>query len=181
MGIDREAGVLAREPLLLRGQAELLADAVEQVRGVAAIDDRELRIELQMRRVVAQQAIADRVERAGPLQALRDDLALAAEHVAQGLAHDVHGTAAHLERCAAREGQQQDALRIDAVEREVRHAMRERRRLAGSRAGDDEQRAGAHTLLGQRLAERSRATLSGIQAFEMRAYGRHAANYTQNV
>jgi hypothetical protein len=128
-----------------------------------------------------QQAIADRVERAGPRQPLCDRLALAAEHVPQRLAHDLHRAPAHLERGAARERQQKDALRVDAMQREVRDAMRERGRLAGARTRDDEQRTRAHALLGQRIAERSGAPLRGVQTFEVFGHGRHAANYTQNV
>ena len=53
---------------------------------------------------------------------------------------------AHLGRGAAREGQQQDAARIGAVDDQMRDPMRQRIGLARAGAGDDQQRAG----LGQR-------------------------------
>jgi hypothetical protein len=95
---------------------------------------------------VPQQAVADRVESARPGEALRNLRCLAAQLVVEGLAHDLVGAAFHLQRCTAREGEHEDARRIDAAHRQVRDAMRQRIGLAGARAGDDQQRAGAKAL-----------------------------------
>ena len=69
VGIDREARVLAREALLFLREAELLAQEVQQIRGVAAVEHGERRLQPDDLRVLAQQPVADRVERAGPEQA----------------------------------------------------------------------------------------------------------------
>ena len=59
---------------------------------------------------------------------------------AQHLRGDALDTALHLGRRAAREGQQQDAPRIDAADDEMRDPMRQGVGLAGAGAGDDQQR-----------------------------------------
>ena len=61
--------------------------------------------------------------------------------VIERLARDLVRAAAHLGGGAAREGQHQDARRVDAVDHQVRDPVRERIGLAGARAGDDQQRA----------------------------------------
>ena len=53
----------------------------------------------------------------------------------------------HLLGRAPRERQHQDARRIDAVQHEMRGAMRQRVGLAGAGAGQDQQRAGADALV----------------------------------
>jgi hypothetical protein len=63
-------------------------------------------------------------------------------HVRENLADDSPGAPRHLERGAAREGQQQDPLRARALQHEMRHAMRKRIGLAGPRSRDDKQRSG---------------------------------------
>ena len=73
--IDREARVLAREALVLRGEPELLAREIEQIRGVAAVHHAECRLEPDLRGVAAQQPVGDRMERPGPRQP-RDGRAL---------------------------------------------------------------------------------------------------------
>ena len=60
----------------------------------------------------------------------------------------------HLRRRAPREREQQDALRIGAVQRQMRDAMRQRVGLAGAGAGDDQQRPLAARI-------RPRAVLDG--------------------
>ena len=57
--VDRKAGVLARKTLLGGRKSELLAQRVHEVRGIRAVDHAEVRIKLQVRGVVAQQAVAD--------------------------------------------------------------------------------------------------------------------------
>ena len=53
---------------------------------------------------------------------------------------DALGAALHLGGGAAREGQQQDAVRVGAVHHQMRDAMRQRVGLARARARDDQQR-----------------------------------------
>ena len=67
---------------------------------------------------------------------------LGAEH----LARDALDPARHLGRRAAREGHQQDAARIGAVDDQMRDAVRQRVGLAGAGAGDDQQRPGTWLL-----------------------------------
>ena len=104
---------------------------VEQVGGVAAIEHGERRIERERRRVQPQDAIADRVERAGPRQIEPREPLCAPGHLLRG---------------AARERQQQDPPRIGPVGDELRDAMCERCRLAGAGAGDDQERRVAAIL-----------------------------------
>ena len=71
--------------------------------------------------------------------------------------------AQHLLGGAAREGQQQNALGRDALEQQMRDAMRERVGLAGARARDDEQRPGRKAGTARRAVGGS-LVLGGIQA-----------------
>ena len=130
---------------------------------------RECRIEADVLGVVAQQAVADRMERARPGEPLRNRRRLAAaELVVEGLAHDFVGATLHLDGRAAREGEHEDARRIDAAHRQVRHAMRERVGLAGARAGDDQQRARTETLpAGKWLTVGHRFALRSVQTSEL--------------
>ena len=66
MRVDGEAGVLAREALLDFREAELVAQHVHQIGGVAAVEHAEADVEPDGRGVPANQPIRDRVERAGP-------------------------------------------------------------------------------------------------------------------
>jgi hypothetical protein len=89
--------------------------------------------------------------------------------------------AAHLERGTAREGQHEDARRVDAVDNQVRHAMGERVGFAGSGAGDDQQRTGAIPFLGQRLAMSHGLALRCVELVEVRrgrGHERTNVNYT---
>ena len=127
--------------------------------------------------VVAQQAVADGMERAGPGEPLRDRGCLAAELVVEGFAHDLVGAALHLDGGAPRERQHEDARRVDAAHGKVRHAMRERVGLAGARAGDDQQRTCAKTLpTGKRLTVGHRLALRSVQTSELFGRGHQYNN-----
>ncbi len=181
MRIDGEAGVASREAPLLGVEAQLLADNVHQIRAVAPVDHRELRIELQMRRVMPQEPVCHGVKSAGPGQPLRQHLAESAQRFIHGLLDDVAGTAAHFLRSAPAEGQHQDARRIHAIHREVGDAVREGIGLAGSGAGDDQQWPGSDTLL--LLAdfpEGHRFALGGIQSGHVRGC-RHAVRTISDI
>ena len=118
------------------------ANEVHQVGGVLAVEDRECRIHAAALRVLAQQSRADAVEGPGPRQRrMRDARPPFAEP-----RHDAFHAPGHLDRRAARKRQQEDRARIDAIGHQAGHAMRERVGLAGSRAGDDQQRAAVRAV-----------------------------------
>ena len=85
--------------------------------------------------VFAQQPRADAVEGAGPGQRVGHDAGVVAQH----LARDALDPPRHLGGGAAREGHQQDAARIGAVDDQMRDAVRQRVGLAGAGAGDHQQ------------------------------------------
>ena len=60
--------------------------------------------------------------------------------VAHDLASDPFDAAGHLGRGPTRKRHQQDTARVGTIEDEVGDAVRQRVRLSGARAGDDEQR-----------------------------------------
>jgi hypothetical protein len=91
---------------------------------------------------VAQQPIADGMEGAGPLQALQQRLPHPADGFIECLLDDVVGAPAHFRGGTAREGQHQDACRIDAVDREVCDSVCERVGLAGACTRHDQERPG---------------------------------------
>jgi len=130
MRVDGEAGVLAREALLGLGQAALVAHHVHEIRRIAAVEHAEALRKAEPLTVESYQPVGHRVEGARPRQAyfllhLRDDAARAPRH---------------LERRAAREGEEQQPLGRAALQDQVRDAVRERVGLAGARTGDDQQR-----------------------------------------
>ena len=68
MRVDGEARVLAREALFGFREAELVAQHVHQVGGVAAVENAEARVEADRGGVSPNQPIGDRVKGAGPGQ-----------------------------------------------------------------------------------------------------------------
>ncbi len=176
--IDAEADILAREALVELRETELLADRIDEVGGVATIEDREVRVEVQVPGVVAQQPRADRMEGAGPLHALQHRLADAGDRLVQRLLDDVARAAAHLERGTARERQHQDPARIDAVDHEVCHPRGQRAGLAGAGSGDDQQRPAAKTLGQHRLAVGHGAALGAVQRLQVCGRRGHRQDYT---
>ena len=101
--VDRRERLLAREPPLARGEAELLAQQVHHVGAVALVEHREAGGQAERAAVEAEQPVGDRVERAAPDAA---GVAMAALAL---------GALEHLAGGAPAEGQQQDALRADAA------------------------------------------------------------------
>ena len=73
----------------------------------------------------------------------------------------------HLVGGPSRKGQQQDALRVRALADQVSDAMRQRHGLAGTGAGDNEQRVAAPK------AECGRSALRVVQLFEVRLRDSH--------
>ena len=69
-----------------------------------------------------------------------DQISPALAFVPDRAVEDALGAPLHLGGGAAREGQQQDAVRIGAVHHQMRDPMRQRVGLARARARDDQQR-----------------------------------------
>jgi hypothetical protein len=110
--VDRQAGALARKAVHRGRQAQLVPHQPHQVFGVAPVVDGEVFVQADLRGVFAQQPRANAVEGAGPWQRGRYRRGQA-QHLRQHLAR----AAPHFLRGTAREGQQQQALRIDAPPR----------------------------------------------------------------
>jgi hypothetical protein len=151
-----------------------VAHDVHEVRGVAAVEHAEPRVEPEARCVLADQPVADRVERARPRQSqvlghARRCLRLCGER----LGHHPLRAARHLERGAPREREQQHALRRHAGEQQVRDAVGERAGLARARAGNHEQRARLHAAAVAPLAVRDGGGLGGVQRGESSRGGGH--------
>ena len=137
--VDRRDGAGLREARASAREAEVGADEAEQVGRVALIEHGERRPEPDGRTEAAEQPVGDRVERAAPHATCRPTIAARRD------------PSQHLLRGAAAEGEQQDALGCYALVEQVHDAGCERLGLAGSRAGDDEQRSAA-VLDGRALA-----------------------------
>ena len=119
-------------------RSKIVADQIHQVCRILAVMNGEGRIQPDFEGVVAQEPGADRMERAGPCQAFRQDRRVGA-HDFRGDALDAPG---HFRRRSARKGHQQDTARVGAIDNQMRDAMRQRVGLAGSSPGDDQQRSG---------------------------------------
>ena len=161
VGIDREAGRLLRKAALRRGEAQVVAHQVHQVRGVAAIEDRESRIQADALRVQPQQLRADRVEGSRPLDRSRGNARAPGERAsAQAL-----DPPRHLQRHAPREREQQDAPGMRAVQDQVGDAVRKGLGLARAGARDHEQRRRRRRA---RNAEGRRGGLRRVQPVQVR-------------
>ena len=119
-----------------------MADQIHQVCRILAVMNGEGRIQPDFEGVVAQEPGADRMERAGPCQAFRQDRGVVA-HDFGGDALDAPG---HFRSRSARKGHQQDTARVGAIDNQMRDAMRQRVGLAGSSPGDDQEWSGDLTL-----------------------------------
>src|SRR5690606_6569099 len=168
MGINGQAGVLARKALVRVGQPELLPGHVEQIGSVAAVEHGESRVETHDVRILAQEAIADRMKSARPQPTYPCFRECPGAARAQRLNRNTLGSSQHFLRCAPREREQQNPFRCDTVDEQVRDAMCERVGLAGTSTGDDEQGSGAPSgRMG--CAERSRSVLLGIEMLVWRS------------
>ena len=137
-----------------------MPDQVHQVGGIFAVVDREGGIEPDLLGIFAQQPRADAVEGAGPGQRVGHDAGIVAQH----LARDPLDPLRHLGRRAARKRHQQDAARVGAVDDQMGDPMGEGVGLAGTGAGDHQQR-GDRPLA--RRAMLDGAPLLRIEAFEI--------------
>ena len=162
MRIDRKAGVLSREPSLLRREAAFVAKQVDEVGGIAAIHHAEIRRDAERQRVFTQQSVRDGMEGAGPGQAHGCRPALV-----QCFADDALCATCHLKRGPARECQQQDARRVHALDHELRDTMRQCVRLSGPRARNDEQRLRREWPPVKALAEAGRLALGFVEPLQV--------------
>ena len=143
--VDRRERVLAREPPLPAGEAELLAEQVHHVGRVGLVEHREVGPESERTPVQPDQAVRDGVERAAP-------------HM-RGVAVTAHafGAREHLAGCTAAEREQQDPLRSHAALHQVTDARCERGGLPGPGTRHDQQRT---------VAEQRRRSLLRVEVVE---------------
>ncbi len=163
--VDRQAGVFLWKAARFLGQARLVPHDVHQVSRIPSVEDRETGVEIEVVRITAQQAIRDRMKRARP-----------GEHVVihrrvvfttQRLADDRLDAPRHLLGGPARERQQQDPLRIHALDNEVGDPVGQGHRFAGAGSRDDEQRARGDATVFLRLAVGSRLALGRVQGSQV--------------
>ena len=130
-GVDVGERALAREAAAGLGQAQLLADDVEQVGAVGSVDHAQPRRQPERLRVEADQTPGDRVERPGDHRAARGGIRPLEQRACAG---DHRGGG------AAGEGEQENPLRPDPFRDQPGDPGRQRRRLATTGAGQDQQR-----------------------------------------
>src|SRR5262245_64992781 len=68
MRLNREAVVFLLEARRLLREPQLVADDIEEIAGIGAVEHGERRIESHGRAMLAQQPVGDRVERARPVR-----------------------------------------------------------------------------------------------------------------
>ena len=124
--------------------------------------DREIGIESDLLRVIAQDPRADSMKRAGPGQRVGHDASVRAHR----LGADALDAARHFARRPKRKGHQQDTARIGAVDDQMGDAMGERVGLARPRPGDDEKRSRRRALLHPH-AMFDGPSLFGIELFQI--------------
>ncbi len=147
IGVDRETGVLAGKALVLGRKTQLMTDDVHEVGGVATVQHREILVQAQVFGGQAQNAAAHGVESPRPQQPRGDAPVSRLAALLHGLRHDLLRAPNHVLRRPPRERQHENTRRIDAVQDQVRSAVRERVGLSGAGACQDEQRAGVDTLV----------------------------------
>ncbi len=137
-----------------------MANDVEHIRRVATIEHGEARVEPEVAGEAAEQSIGNRVKGPGPWQAAGRQH----RRTRRRRPDDVFDAPRHFLGGATRECQQENALRIDTFDDQVRDAVGEGHRLAGAGSGDDQQRAGEEaTVVFDALAEFSGETLRRVQ------------------
>ena len=131
LGVDDETEnlrehVTFREPDFLRIDPGRCDHGIDQVLLIFAVHDAEAARIPQRASVPAEHPVSDRVKRAAPepTRIHRQEIRHAVEHLARGL---------------VRESEEQDVARINPVLEQIRHAIRERPRLAAPRARDHQQ------------------------------------------
>ena len=132
--IDGQASGLARETLLGLRQTKLVAEPIEQVGRVLAVEHGERRIETNGRSVQAQEPVGDGMEGAGPGQAAGCAVPR------PRLAEEQLRPADHLRRRPACEGQEQHPPGIRPSDDQLSDPMGEGSGLSRAGSRDDEER-----------------------------------------
>ena len=123
------------------------------------------------------QAVGDRVERPGPRQAhdVRHGRS-ASRTLRERAGDDALRAPDHLRCRPPAEGKEQDARGLDALQYEVRHAVRESVGFTCPRAGNDQERPRPEFTIVVPLSVSDGAQLGGIEAFRS-GCGRHGCHY----
>ena len=124
-------------------QAPLIRDRAHEAARIVLVEDRVVQLVAQQVAVPPEHAVGHVMERAAPepADALADEALRALEHLARG---------------AVGERQEQNAARIHTLLNKIRHAIRQRAGLAGTRRRNDEHGP---------VRRRNRRELFGIQRF----------------
>ena len=139
---------------------------------VSSVDEVAAKQPLQtdLRGIIAQEPGMNAVERAGPGESIGHH----ARALAQNSSRDPLDSTRHLGRGSSREGQQEDAARIGALDDQMSYAMSQGVGLTRSRAGDDQQRRSRSRAAGQDTVLHG-LTLPWVQLFQIgwvRGHGR---------
>ena len=152
--VDRHARALLREAAVGLRQPQFGADDVQQVLGVAAVVDGELRRQADRLAIAAEQPRGDGMKRAAPhffhIACKWLHIACRRPHIAckrldrravRQMPQQIVHAAKHFRGGAAGERQEEDLARIDAFGDQPCHALDERRGFARAGPRDDQQRA----------------------------------------
>jgi len=113
-----------------------MSDQVHQVGGIFAVVDGKGGIEPYLFGIFPEKARTDRVESAGPYKRVAEGRRVGPHY----LARDPRDPAGHLCGRSSREGHQQDAPGVSAVDNEVRNPVGQRIGFARASASNDEER-----------------------------------------
>ena len=113
-----------------------MPDKIHQVRGILSVVNRKARVEADLESMFAQDPRADAVKGAGPGKRVGRNAGIAPQHLGADALH----AARHLGSRTPGKRQEKNPPRIGTMDDQVRDAVGKRIRLAGSRAGNDEQR-----------------------------------------
>ena len=152
LGVEVGERVLARKAAVLAVESELGAQRSEQLGRVGAVEDGEAGGVAEPLRVAPQHGVGERVEGA-------------AGDPGAALVEQRGGAPQHLARRAAREGEEEDRLGIDAVRDQPGDAGHQRPRLAGAGARHHQVRAleRAHRLELRRVEVSLEVELDGLR------------------
>ena len=153
---------------------------VHQIRGVAAVQHRECRVQRQIGRILPEQPVGDGMERPGPGHSDVDGTMTGA---GRGLTDDAPRTLGHLPCGSPRESQQENSGRVHVLEYQMGHPVGQRHGLAGAGAGDNEQGTGTEAI-GRAFTVQSGLPLGGIQLSQVVIVDRclgHRTDYSNHL
>ena len=117
-----------------------MADNIHEVGGIATVEHGETRVKIQVLCVAPQQPVGHRMKSPRPGQQVGGHGRLPA--APQSFANDGFDTTVHFLGRAPGKRQQEDAFRLYTLDNQVGNAVRQGHRLAGTGAGDHQQRPG---------------------------------------